>query len=227
MPALLDDIYWIAQLEDKVYMEGDAIPLTKLMEWYMVNPNGFFLILENGERIGQLDILPIKNHDPIFKKFIEGSICEVDIPGASIASNEERIDIDELYVESVIIDSRSSYPSQPLGASHARWCQNKNIYQAPIRYLLSNLIPIIRNITDPTSAKYIYAIAASKAGKHLLSSLGFNIIRPARFRKDNHDMFRLSTPLITEKIGSMIKHTTVQDRRGFDLLLQKAGSRGL
>lgn len=221
-PASLSDIRWIARLENRKYSVNDAVPYEKLKEWYQANQNGFSLILENNKRIGHVDILPIKNGDKLFEKYCEGAICEIDIPGTSIAPPEERDSVENIYVESIIIDperpSIIKFILNPFNAEKPRF----RVRQAPIRYLLSSLVPIVRDVANPNNVKYVYAMAATKVGKHFMNSLGFDLETPADERKDGHDLYKVSLPVLTERIGNRLKYTVIQERQEFELLIQKA-----
>jgi len=225
--ASLDDLNWIARLEKATYKPTDAAPLEKLKEWYLANHSGFFVILEDGKRIGHIDILPVKKNDQMFDKFFEGVVREIKISGASIATPEEKGNVEKIYVESVIINPKCpsiiKYIFSPFSTEKPR----RRGHQAPIKYLLSNLVPIISNITDSNSVKYVYAMAATRHGRHVLTSLGFDIETPASYREDGHDLFRASLPVLTERIGGLLKYTVIKRRKEFEAILQKGGVKGL
>jgi hypothetical protein len=48
---------------------------------------------------------------------------------------------------------------------------------------------ILDRIADRDRLEKIYAIAATPAGKALMTDLGFELQRPAERRKDAHDLF--------------------------------------
>src|SRR5436190_12019019 len=80
-PANLDDIEWISQLEAEVYSPQDAIPERILKVWYAANPTGFSIIkTKDGERIGHLDILPLRKE--FLGSLLEGKIKERELTGA-------------------------------------------------------------------------------------------------------------------------------------------------
>src|ERR1051325_7640797 len=96
-PAALEEVEWIAQLEYEMYSSDDAIPQHILEEWYARNPSGFSILkINDGERIGHIDILPI--HPTILQRFISGDIVERDIRGNDLYSLADKKLIRNLYV---------------------------------------------------------------------------------------------------------------------------------
>ncbi len=153
-PATTEDIDWIARQEQEVYVTGDAVPRHVLAEWYEANPSGFSVIkMPNGERIGHLDILPVR--PKTLAKFIEGNIVERDIRGDSLYSSAERAQIRDLYVESIAVLPPKKFSNAPA-----------------ILCILTTFGSVIGRICEPTSAESVYAIAASKSGEGLLDAWG-------------------------------------------------------
>ena len=56
------DIVWIANLEKLVYSGIDAIPLAVLSDWYQANSHAFYIFKMDGENIGHIDILPVREN---------------------------------------------------------------------------------------------------------------------------------------------------------------------
>jgi hypothetical protein len=169
-PAGQEDIRWIAQLEAEFYSEEDAIPEHVLQGWYGVNPDGFFIIRgKNGERVGHLDILPIRPRT--LNGFLDGQILERDIPGDGLYTPKQKEQVQHLYIESLIL-----LPQKEISAS-------------ALRCVLSHLPQIIGAVCNPGKLQQVYAMPVSKRGKRLAESLGFQVRCHHESRKDHHDVF--------------------------------------
>ena len=180
--ATRNEIGWIAEFEAEVYSREDAISEQTLLEWYTINPNGFSIVkMADGKKIGHIDILPLRPNT--LDVFLNGNIVEQDIRGDSLYKASEQHLIKDLYVESIILR-----PPKPLSNTSAILC------------VLSNIVPMIERIASIEQIEYIYAIAASSSGEKLLRHLGFDVLKSAAQRKDNHDLFRVSSSVLAEKI---------------------------
>jgi hypothetical protein len=173
--ASREDINWIARFEAEMYSVEDAVPEQILGDWYDQNPNGFWIIKHKGQPIGHLDILPVKPE--ILQNFIAGVIVERDIRGIDLYSPNQKALVKTLYVESIAI-SPSNGHNRALAVNH----------------LLSNFFDLVSRIADPSELSDIYAIAATIAGRRFLGRLGFGVVKRARERKDQHDLFAAKLP---------------------------------
>src|SRR5450432_1203879 len=100
-PATRDDVEWAADLAKRIYRGNDIIPKDLMLEWYDKNPTGFFVIQStDGERVGNLDLLPVK--PATLNRFIRGEITERNITGDCLYSPAEAGEIRDLYVESFV-----------------------------------------------------------------------------------------------------------------------------
>lgn len=166
-----DDIRWIASLQKSVYSNSDAVPLSVLLEWFKVFPNGFFIIVNhNNDPIGHIDILPIK--DATLRKYKDGEIVETEIRGECLYTPNELDKITDLYVESLIIS--------PV---------HRKVRPFALRALLRSMPEIIARVGITTTLKRISAMAATKDGERILEHLGFQMISDSAGRKDGHKMY--------------------------------------
>jgi hypothetical protein len=189
-PATREEIEWIARLEADTYSSEDAIPEYKLKEWYDSNPYGFFIIRMNEQKIGHIDILPLRSG--VLEIFRDGKIREKDIPGSGLHTSAEREAIRNLYVESIIIS-----PVQD------------NIRGMALLHLLSSFVSLVSQIANPGNVENVYAIAASESGENLMKQIGFDRIKAAQARIDGHDLFAAKfvdlAAHITEFCGGRLK----------------------
>lgn len=211
-PATPEDIEWIAQLEAEVYSRTDAIPVQILREWYKANPSGFFVIRmkdnsSSGRRIGHLDILPLRPQT--LRQFLDGEIVERDIRGDCLYPIAEKDSITDLYVESIIIRPLKGYS----GAT-------------AITCLLSNFLPIAKNMCNIHNIKHVYAISASDSGTRLMQHLGFEVQKPADSRKDRHNLFIGRFATIAENVARICDER-FKDRALLEQILKQNISQGL
>lgn len=164
------DIAWIARLEARKF-HSDAVPEETLREWHTVNPNGFLILSDRGKRIGHIDILAVR--DDIFATFIAGRITERGIAGSGLLRPNEREKARDLYVESFIV----------LG-------DTKEIHTAAVGSCLANLDLMFAHIADPATIRYVYGLAATRAGEEFMKKWGFEQVTPADRREDGHPLYR-------------------------------------
>lgn len=183
--AAHDDIGSIAELEVSVYAGGDAVPEPILREWFAANPTGFSTIrTRDGRLAGHINLLPVRSGT--LQQFVEGHIVEREIRGDSLHPPQERASIKEVYVESVIL-------CPPEGRSPA----------AAMLGLLTAMRDIVDRVADWQALETIYAIAATASGERLLRKLGFELLRSAETRRDQHNLFAGRTPLIAKRVGAL------------------------
>lgn len=171
-PATPEEIDWIAQLESEAYSPKDAIPKHILKQWYAANPSGFSIIKTDEQKIGHIDILPLRS--PALELFYSGEIMEREIPGDGLHEPGERNSIRSLYIESVII--------QPLNG-------HSNVPPYALLSLLRHFNMLVNRICNPGNVEYVYAMAASKSGARLIQHLGFEQVKVDRARADGHDLY--------------------------------------
>lgn len=202
--ATPDDIYWIAELESRVYSHEDAVPERVLKEWYQANPTGFSVIrMQDGHKVGHIDILPIR--PATLADFLEGNLVERDIRGDSLISPSERDSIRELYIESIIV-------VPPKGISNA----------PAIVCVLAGFLSLVQRICDPSKVEHIYAIAASSAGERLLTRLGFDLIRSAEARTDHHNFYAARFQHLASNISRLCEHRIEDKDLLKELLTEKS-----
>ncbi len=169
--ATPQEVKWIAQLEERAYPR-DAVPEQILKEWYDSNHEGFSILRMNGEKIGHIDILPLRSKS--LGLFIEGTIIERELRGDSLYQPGDRDLIRDLYVESIIV-------RPPGGRSNAS--------DMALLHLLCNFIPLTRRMAHPDNIENIYAVAASAEGEDFMKDLGFELIKSGHERKDKHNLY--------------------------------------
>jgi hypothetical protein len=169
-PATAEDIEWVSRIEAEAYGE-DAVPLHILQKWHKQNPTGFFIVkTSEGEKVGHLDILPLR--PDALQSLLKGKIVECDVSDDSLYASAERDMIRNLYVESIIItlsdqESRTS-------AIHA---------------VLSDFQSFVSRMCDPAKLESIYAIAATPEGEKFMRQLGFEQVVASSKRLDQHPFF--------------------------------------
>jgi hypothetical protein len=174
-PATGSDLDWVADLQRELF-GTTAVPLAILRDWYAANPNGFQIVRAGEERIGHFDVLPVKA-GPL-QQFTAGTIEERALRGSDLHSPNEREQVRDLYLESVIV----------LGASKA-------VHDAAVEEALRSLPPILASLGDPARLRFLYAVAATPAGDRFLRRIGFEQIAPATERVDRMPLYRLALPL--------------------------------
>jgi hypothetical protein len=152
--ATWEEVRWIARLEAEVYSPSDAIPEATLGEWYEANPAGFSVIKRGEERIGHVDILPLR--PTALRKILGGELAERDVRGADLYPPGESDSIRELYVESLALLPRPASSRAPA-----------------VSFILANFTRLAGRLCDPAAVESVYATAASGAGERLMSHLGF------------------------------------------------------
>jgi|GEM_PF-3284466 hypothetical protein len=180
--ATVADIKWLYDLEQKAYTGVDAISLDVLKGWYRANPNVFHILRrKDGERVGHIDVLPIRNDT--LKLFLYGKILEGEINGDAICSEGEKATIRNLYIESVAI---------PYLTGYRRSCA--------LRDALLGFDPIFHQLCFPDSTTMIYAMPASEEGRRIMVRLGFRILVNGGHRKDGHSMYSTSYSDFMERL---------------------------
>jgi hypothetical protein len=162
-PATPDDLDWIFRLEIEAYSAEYAVARRTLAEWYCANPEGFSVLTTNGEKAGQITILPPR--PALLEGFDRGTILEQDIDAASLYTPAERELVRDLHVESVIIQSPEGRSATPLKA---------------LMCLGRNFIPLIRRVCEPSNLENIYALGASGRGERFMTGLGFTRVESAQ-----------------------------------------------
>jgi hypothetical protein len=184
VPAGRGDISWIAGLEAGAYSPEDAIPELVLQEWYGANPAGFSVIrTHDGKRIGHIDILPLR--PDALSALIGGTILEREIPGSSLFGPDEKSEIKDLYVESVIIR-----PPREVSMAPAGLC------------LLKSFPSLIARIVDLSQVRNLYAIGASREGQRLLKRLGFGRIDKGSAGAGRHGFFAVGFDSLVRRLAS-------------------------
>jgi DNA-binding winged helix-turn-helix (wHTH) protein len=174
-PATVPDIQWAARLANRVYSGIDVIPESQMLEWYHQNSNGFSVVRSKlGDLVGNLDILPLRSN--VLDEFVAGRLIELDFLQGCLHPPAELEEISNLYVESFVTVHGNSLRANPFAAAE----------------ILAEFSSIIRRICNSARLQKVYAIAASKAGRRLLSHIGFEICSKAEDRRDKHDLFSIT-----------------------------------
>jgi hypothetical protein len=169
--ATRDDVSWMARLESDLYSPSDAIPERILSDWYDISPGSFSVIKRAGERIGHIDILPVRSQ--VLRELLDGTMVEREVQGADLYPPQEKSSIRELYVESLAV-------LPPLDLSPA----------PAVSFILANFIQLVARLCEPRTVDNVYAIAASSAGERLMKRLSFVRRTSAAARLDRHDLWR-------------------------------------
>lgn len=204
LQATKEDIFWIADTAKKVYSGLDIIPPNIMIEWFDSNPTGFSIIKDrNGNRCGNIDILPIKPNT--LQRFLSGELVEIEIRGDSILTPEDSDKIQALYVESfVAIDGRDH--GNPLA-----------VYKC-----LMSTPDLISRISNPSQIDKIYAIGASPSGIRLMEHLGFDRINYTGDRRDGHQVFSID---FRDFCNNLLQAADEHDKgKMFNLLRDLGGS---
>jgi len=82
--------------------------------------------------------------------------------------------IKNLYVESIIIDSRKGPSTLPIKA---------------LTRLAHNFVPLMQRVCEPTNLENIYALAASGRGESFMKRLGFGEVRSGQQRADKRTLY--------------------------------------
>jgi hypothetical protein len=195
-PASKQEVGWIADLERSVYSETDAVPRDVLLEWYNSNPTGFTVIrMGNGTKVGHIDILPLRSST--LNAFIDGKIIERDIRGDSLFTAAEHDQITDLYVESVILQPPKGFSNAPA-----------------IMCMLAGFEKLVERICDPSRVHNVYAIAASHSGERFLRRLGFDQLRAAGSRKDEHNLYSVNYRVLRENITTICSNRFPDSAKG-------------
>jgi hypothetical protein len=161
-PATADELDWIFRLEMEAYSAEYAVARAKLDEWYCANPAGFSVITKEGEKVGQITLLPLR--PALLAGFERGTILEQDIRGASLYGPAERALVRSLHVESVILRPPEGRSATPLKA---------------LTCLGRNFLRLIRRVCEPSNLETVYALGASGRGESFMTGLGFTRVESA------------------------------------------------
>ncbi|HJU54864.1 MAG TPA: hypothetical protein VJ715_09840 [Pyrinomonadaceae bacterium] len=162
-PATPDELDWIFRLEVDAYSAEYAVARRTLDEWYCANPEGFSVLTMNGEKIGQITILPLR--PVLLESFIRGTILEQDIHATSLHTPAERGLVRNLHVESIIVRSPSGRSTPPL---KALVCLGRNFPH------------LIQRVCEPANLENVYALSASGQGESFITGLGFRRVASAQ-----------------------------------------------
>lgn len=192
--ATREDIVWAASLAARTYGGIDIISELKMLDWWNANPAGFSILFRDGQPIGNLDILPLRKS--CLDAFVAGTIIEQKFTGADLQTPNEREQIRDLYVESVVIDG------------------TMNAGGVPARHMLEAFPEMVLRVCKPRAVSRVYAISASDEGEQLLNGLGFVPEGVPERRLDNHQLWAAS-------LLAVLRRTKARKRRdGFDGLLK-------
>jgi hypothetical protein len=147
--ATADDLRWICELESEHYGPYQAAAHARLIEWHTANPYAFLIIRNDGQRSGHLTLLPLR--PPMLQALATGERNEGHITAADLYPPEERLQIRDLYVESLIAE-----PMHLLGEVVSRF--EHHVERLADVYLLEN----------------VYASPMTPSGRLLIANLGFS-----------------------------------------------------
>ena len=186
-PATVDEIEWISKLETRTY-GPDGVPREILQAWYDANPNGFSILhLEDGERIGHLDILPLKPAG--VDLLLGGKRTEQEISPEMIYSPTEQNLCESFYVESIIIRST-----------------HQELRAKAMRSILNSLESVMARLCH-SGAKRIYGLGGTVGGERLMHQLGFRMIARADERCDHYPLYAASYTDVQINIEAILKGT--------------------
>jgi class 3 adenylate cyclase len=187
--ASLDDISWIAQLEADTYDKLDAVPESLLRGWYETNPSGFFILKNSsGERIGHLDILPVR--PDAMASFVAGDIREREIRPSDLYPKSERGLITSVYIESIIIRAEGHTATALVS-------------------VLSKFATILSNMCSLENLEFVYAMAATREGKELITHLGLKPISGFSAQDtEGHQLFRTTWASLATTLDQLSERFT-------------------
>lgn len=182
------DFEWVARLEEKYYSENnDNVSTDTLLKWFESNPFTFVIIKhrKDDKRVGYFDVLPLR--PDVLQEFKKGEIDVADLKETSIFKASEKESVEDLYMDSIIIDL-DDY-SQPIA----------------LRYVLRHIPQFLEKICNVEKVKNVYAIAATDDGKAILEGLGFNEIMSGEHRKDNDPLYQANFQQLYKRLRKFIK----------------------
>jgi hypothetical protein len=206
LPADLDDVRWIAMTASRVYSGKDVMPAETMLEWYKANPKGMSIIKSaTGNRVGNLDILPLK---PKFQKaLLSGEKIELEIRGSCIYSPGEANKIRDLYIESLVAISDRNKPNA----------------MAAYR-VMADCLKLVSRICNPSQVSRVFALGATPEGIKLMQHLGFDCIDDGSKRKDKHPVYCIEfVDLIRNIKGLVVGRPEGEEIRQF---LSRVGDEG-
>jgi hypothetical protein len=190
-PATEADMGQIAAHQAEWYAPADAIPKEILTEWFKANPNGFIIICDgNGDNIGHLDLLPIREKTLDLLK--RGAIRERDVRGESLHPPEERALIADLWLESIVVTER-----------------NRHRRARVLLGIMRQAEQLLDRLADPDKLQNYYAIAATPAGDDLLSRLGFSKSVDVDARVDAHFLHQANSASVIRKVRAFAKRRSI------------------
>jgi hypothetical protein len=145
--ATAEDLQWIGALEQEHYGGQRAVSHARLKEWYLANPNAFFIIREGERRSGHATLLPLRPR--MLRALTDGSRNEGHVGAADIYGPHERLRIRDLYVESLIAEPHL------LGEFIGKFDRH------------------VSRLADVRMLRRIYACPATPAGRLLMENLNF------------------------------------------------------
>lgn len=175
--ASIDDLPWIAELELRHYGGMRAVSAARLHEWYAVNPHGFLIVRNGGERCGHATILPLK--PTMLRALMSGAKSENEIGGDDIFSPADRNCVRSLYVESLIAE--------------------------PIEILGELVLTFNRHVTrlaQPERMEEVVVCPSTPAGELLAAHLGFKRSAQSPYYIAQYGELVRRTTLIRSRLGA-------------------------
>jgi hypothetical protein len=185
-PATPADLDWIFQLEIEAYSAQYAVARQTLDRWYGSNPGGFSILTMNGRKIGHLTIIPL--HPKILDSFVQGTILEQDIHEDCLHKPHERHLVQNLYIESIILDSAREHSILPIKA---------------LTRLAHDFVPLISRVCEPRNLENVYALAASGRGERFMNALGFAMVRSGQARADRRALYAAKFGTLRDNISEL------------------------
>lgn len=185
-PATPDEIGWIADLQIRSYDREMAIPVELLSAWYRHNPHGFSIMeKDDGERIGHIDILPIK--PAAVAVLLTGKEPEQSLTPTMLYTPAEQARIKAIYIESIIIKD-----------------SNRELQARALFTLLNEFNSIVSRICDVQQVSEVYWIPITPKGERMMQKLGFRLVGPADERVDKHPLYVGTLQDISSNIEALL-----------------------
>lgn len=178
--ATRDDVEWVAERQGECFGKA-AVPRDILLEWHAVNADAFSILHHAGNRIGQIDLLPIR--EPALSLFVKGVIDERGIRGASLYTADEKETVRDVYIESVFVGGGS-----------------KLIHQAGVTKLLTDLESLVARVANPQNLQHVYGLGATRAGIRFMERRGFELVSARATRLDRSPLYRISYSSLRKRL---------------------------
>jgi len=185
VPAQIDDLRWIAEVDSMTFHGIDAMPFTVLEEWYLANKDAFVIVRGcEGKNYGYFIVLPLKSE--ALTNLCEGKITDITIKSKDVLKINDK-SCEGIYISALVLlnygkDGKIRFGNQ---LALKQLLESKALFDCIFPY---------------DTKTRIYAVAGSLSGEQIIKHLGFNLAVSGSKRSDCHPMYYQNIKKLKENI---------------------------